>query len=89
MPARRRPHSSSAGSARRSSSTCRAIRKRSPTELPAIREHGYEIARVQPVDMFPHTTHIETVVTLHARPTQGKRRKCDAANVPKAREMSA
>jgi 23S rRNA (uracil1939-C5)-methyltransferase len=26
--------------------------------------HGYRILRVQPVDMFPHTAHIETVVTL-------------------------
>ena len=37
-------------------------------ELPAIREHGYEIVRVQPVDMFPHTTHIETVVLLRRVP---------------------
>src|SRR5690606_22008794 len=28
----------------------------------------YEIAAVQPVDMFPHTAHIETVVTLVRRP---------------------
>ena len=33
-------------------------------ELPAILNEGYQIRRVQPVDMFPHTTHIETVVTL-------------------------
>ena len=33
-------------------------------ELPAILKHGYRISRVQPVDMFPHTTHIETVVVL-------------------------
>lgn len=33
-------------------------------ELPAIVTHGYRIARVQPVDMFPHTTHIETFVVL-------------------------
>ena len=43
-------------------------------ELPAIREHGYEIARVRPVDMFPHTTHIESVVEL---------RRVSKARVPK------
>jgi 23S rRNA (uracil-5-)-methyltransferase RumA len=36
-------------------------------ELPAIINSGYAAARVQPVDMFPHTTHIETVVTLTRR----------------------
>jgi 23S rRNA (uracil1939-C5)-methyltransferase len=34
------------------------------SELPVIVNAGYSIRRVQPVDMFPHTTHIETVVTL-------------------------
>jgi 23S rRNA (uracil1939-C5)-methyltransferase len=33
-------------------------------ELAAIAGAGYRIDRVQPVDMFPHTDHIETVVTL-------------------------
>jgi 23S rRNA (uracil1939-C5)-methyltransferase len=33
-------------------------------ELPQIIDYGYAVGRVQPVDMFPHTTHIETVVTL-------------------------
>jgi 23S rRNA (uracil1939-C5)-methyltransferase len=33
-------------------------------DLKTIREAGYRITRAQPVDMFPHTTHIETVVTL-------------------------
>jgi 23S rRNA (uracil1939-C5)-methyltransferase len=27
-------------------------------------KHGYEIQSIQPVDMFPHTAHIETVVVL-------------------------
>jgi 23S rRNA (uracil1939-C5)-methyltransferase len=34
------------------------------SELPSILGEGYRVNRVQPVDMFPHTTHIETVVTL-------------------------
>jgi 23S rRNA (uracil1939-C5)-methyltransferase len=34
------------------------------SELPVMVNAGYSIRRVQPVDMFPHTTHIETVVTL-------------------------
>jgi 23S rRNA (uracil1939-C5)-methyltransferase len=42
-------------------------------ELPAIVEAGYVPVRVQPVDMFPHTTHIETVVYLDARPAAGRR----------------
>jgi 23S rRNA (uracil1939-C5)-methyltransferase len=33
-------------------------------ELPVILKTGYRVARVQPVDMFPHTDHIETVMTF-------------------------
>jgi 23S rRNA (uracil1939-C5)-methyltransferase len=33
-------------------------------ELRVILQYGYRISRVQPVDMFPHTTHIETFVIL-------------------------
>ena len=40
------------------------------SELPEIAAFGYSITRVQPVDMFPHTTHIETVVTLDRRPAK-------------------
>ena len=29
--------------------------------------HGYQIESLQPVDMFPHTPHIETVVVLARR----------------------
>ena len=29
-----------------------------------LRGNGYEIQRVRPVDMFPHTVHVETVVLL-------------------------
>jgi 23S rRNA (uracil1939-C5)-methyltransferase len=33
-------------------------------ELPVILKMGYRVTRVQPVDMFPHTDHIETVVAF-------------------------
>jgi 23S rRNA (uracil1939-C5)-methyltransferase len=33
-------------------------------DLAAIVRHGYTIQSLQPVDMFPHTAHVETVVVL-------------------------
>ena len=33
-------------------------------ELPGILQCGYRVADVRAVDMFPHTDHLETVVTL-------------------------
>ncbi len=35
-------------------------------DLVTIRRAGYRLARLQPVDMFPHTDHIETVVSFTA-----------------------
>ena len=35
-------------------------------DLAMLLEGGYTIHEVQPVDMFPHTSHIETVVDLRA-----------------------
>lgn len=35
-------------------------------DLGLLREHGYHIQSVLPVDMFPHTKHVETVVSLTA-----------------------
>ena len=33
-------------------------------ELLSAPDAGYRVTRIQPLDMFPHTPHIETVVTL-------------------------
>ena len=33
-------------------------------DLKIVGENGYKIKRIQPVDMFPHTYHVETVCLL-------------------------
>ncbi len=33
-------------------------------DLRLLVQHGYRVAAIQPVDMFPHTKHVETVVLL-------------------------
>lgn len=30
-----------------------------------LTEHGYNVEEIQPIDMFPHTNHVECVVALH------------------------
>jgi len=37
-------------------------------ELPVILKNGYRVGRAQPIDMFPHTDHIETVMTFERGP---------------------
>jgi 23S rRNA (uracil1939-C5)-methyltransferase len=36
-------------------------------ELPAIVAAGYQVTSVQPVDMFPHTPHVEAVAVFDRR----------------------
>jgi 23S rRNA (uracil1939-C5)-methyltransferase len=43
-------------------------------DLVDITGAGYVAVRAQPVDMFPHTPHIETVVTLERTPADRRRR---------------
>ena len=33
-------------------------------DLAYLAKHGYKVRKIQPVDMFPHTAHVETVVQL-------------------------
>ena len=41
------------------------VRELITLDVPApVEASGYRFERVQPVDMFPHTAHVETVVVL-------------------------
>lgn len=44
-------------------------------DLLILQKEGYHAVRIQPVDMFPHTTGIETVVLLEHQPARNSRRK--------------
>lgn len=52
-------------------------------ELPGILQAGYRVERAQPVDMFPHTEHIEMVVTLSVDAADRHDRfRCPPASAP-------
>ena len=47
-------------------------------DLKELTQSGYRVTEIQPVDMFPHTTGIETVCVLRlksAEPHSGRKRK--------------
>lgn len=46
-------------------------------DLRYLREHGYQVEKVQGVDQFPHTTHVETVVLLSKGDIDSKRIKVE------------
>ena len=52
-------------------------------ELPAILSAGYRATAVQPVDMFPHTPHVETVVVFDR--ARGSRARSFAGRTPASR----
>jgi 23S rRNA (uracil1939-C5)-methyltransferase len=48
-------------------------------EIPILLDAGYRADLVQPVDMFPHTPHIETVAVFSKRAPSGERPRSRAA----------
>lgn len=47
-------------------------------DLRFLIHHGYTVRKIQPVDMFPHTNHVETVCLLSkTNDKQDLEQKCD------------
>ncbi|HAG12286.1 MAG TPA: 23S rRNA (uracil(1939)-C(5))-methyltransferase RlmD, partial [Ruminococcus sp.] len=44
-------------------------------DVKILMENGFTVDKIQPVDMFPHTTSIETVCLLERKEKQIPRRK--------------
>lgn len=42
-------------------------------DLEYLTSHGYKVKKIQPVDMFPHTNHVETVVLMMKCGFEGKK----------------
>ena len=42
-------------------------------DLKGLLENGYKVMEVQPVDMFPHTTHVESIIMMTYCGSEGKR----------------
>lgn len=51
-------------------------------DLAYLRTRGYHVRRIAPVDMFPHTGHIETVVLLERGHARGGGRSPDRRRAP-------
>lgn len=60
------------------------------SDLEILTQSGYHIREIQPVDMFPHTAHIETVTLLERipNPVKGKRSSKGSVKRPKKSGMN-
>lgn len=50
-------------------------------DLALFREHGYDIGEIELFDMFPNTPHVEALVVLHGKQTDGPERRAPRRKV--------